>query len=388
MWELACRLPARRRPSSILYVASGIHLAPLVLCEALPAGTPCRLDLTETDPSAAGPIGDLLADLQGTGVVKDLVAVGRQEWRFVLSGHPVRLRFELAGDEGGRDPPLITPGILADHDLVVSHDWAGDPVGNLRVILWHLRAARHLTSQLAPMLMIEDLEAHPFPVDLQIFGVLARTSRPYGHRVAGGTVGRHGAIEAGTPLFGGAVVLGFDDEWWRKVPEDDLGSVLDLLIFSRFGWFRRNVLVPGNPPLAAPEALDWWSGYGARTVEGELEPLSAQLVERMVEAAVRAGGKMSPPTREALCREVRALSTTLERMARGARPSMVPLGRVEPRQLPSAARNQLREAEDHAAEWEAERRGLRRRARGALGVFQRPAVERFLRDCRETETGR
>ncbi len=383
MWELVCALPPRRRPRRILYPASGVHLAPLVLCEALPDGVPCRLDLTEVDATVAGPIGDLLSVLENGRVVRDLHRIqgDATEWRFRLSGHPVRLRLILRRAPPRGSPPLLTPQLLAGHQMVVSHDWAGDPVGNLRVVFWFLRAARALPREEVPMLMMENLEAHPFPVDLGLLGVLATTGEDYGHRVGPRGIGRHTSLELGEPIFGGGVLLGFHDPWWREVSEEDLEAVLDLLIFSRFGWGRRNVLAPGSPPRCAPALLDWWTGFGGRTVGGGAEPISVTLVRRMVRGATRAWAVMGPGPRDILCRHLRELALTLRRIAAAEPRERPDLVSVAPADLPPGARRQLEAARERRSLREREQPELRRRARAALRVLEESGVQRLLRTC-------
>ncbi len=386
MWALVLQLPVQSRPRSILYPAAGVHLAPLVLCEALPEGTPCRLDLTEIDPGVEAPIDGLLQALARDGVISKLRhgSGADTHWQFLLSGHPVRLGLEIRVRQGdGLPPPLLDAEMLDGHDLVVSHDWAGDPVGNLRVILWYLTAARELHGNSVPRLMIEDLEAHPFPISLDLFGVEARVRKPYGHRVVPGTIATHGAVELGEPIFGGAVVLGFGDPWWRRVSVEDLTAVLDLLVFERFGWSRRNVLAPGPPLVVAPEALDWWSGFGARTVEGTLEPLSKRFVRRLAGAAVRAYAEMDTADQRALCRHLLHFRETLEAMAAGGTlPDPVAHAKVlDPDEMPPAMARQLETGLERSRQRAAETALFRGAAVQALPVFGETRVKAVLAHC-------
>ena len=68
MAEMVGTLPQGRRPRRVLYLASGSHLAPLVLCEALPGGEPVevlqggRLDLVVEAAEELEEVAELLAE--------------------------------------------------------------------------------------------------------------------------------------------------------------------------------------------------------------------------------------------------------------------------------------------------------------------------------------
>jgi len=381
MWQLVQQLPRQRRPRSILYVASGIHLAPLVLCEALPRGVPCRLEFTELNGSTAGAISDLLGTMATAGVIDALVHEPREPgvWHFSLNDHRVELRLRILSSSQGR---LISPELLDDHDMVISHDWAGDPVSNLGVIYQLLLASRETGR--VPLLMIEDLQAHPYPIDLDLFGVAARCRLAYGHRSSGrpGQVS-HSAIELGAPVFGGAVVLSFDDPWWARIPAPDLENVLNLLIFDRFGWSRRNVLATGPPPVVPSSLLDWWTGFGARTVEGKLERPSTTFIDGMVRASVRAAKEMGPTCRAALCKELEALRSTIDDLADGKAPAQ-PATTFEELDASSLQRNlqtTYRKALRQRVRREKEREQLVRTARKSQVFFQMQPVVDLLRAC-------
>ncbi len=385
MRALVLALPAASRPRSVLYPASGVHLAPLVLCEALPAGEPFTLDLTEMDPSVAGPIGDLLGDMEAAGTLSGLSRESGDGggWRFVLSGHRVRVRLLLRESGPGGSVPLLDSGLVEGHGMVVSHDWSGDPVTNLGVILALLDATREAGLDRPPLLMMEDLEAHPFPIDLGLFGVLARVGLPYGHRVPENRLGTgHARIELGRPIFGGGVVLGFGDRWWRGLSRQDLVGVFDLLVFARYGWSRRNVLAPGTPPLAAPEVLDWWTAYGARTVGGEREPPFERTVRRIVRAALAAAPAMRVNDRRRLCSLLVAFRKSLERIAAGRQQAVPPVREVSLDVMPSAMRRAYRRAlRENAVLRPREHRVLRERASRALALFSQDRVRRLLAGC-------
>ncbi len=379
MWELARKLPLPLRPRSVLYPASGIHVAPLVLCEALPTGEPFLLELTELDPSTAGPIGDLLADFEGADVISDLKPLDAAHgWQFRLAGHPVTLRIRLlpAGTTA-----LLSPELLAGHDMVVSHDWAGDPVGNLRVILEFLDAARE--SLPAPLLMIEDLEAHPYPISLDLFETLARTSLPYGHRAGPVALEGHPRLELGPPLFRGAVILGFPDPWWLQLDRRTLGRALDLLIFDRFGWSRRNVLAPGPPPVVPPAVLDHWTGFGARTVEGPPEYPEPAFIGEMVEAGVRAATAATGPARRAFCDHLTSLRHVLALLAADRTPPPPDTGfhELTPADLPPPLASPYAEAMRYRGRADSRASRLREAARQALVLFDEEDGRSLLGPC-------
>jgi len=288
MQDLVGQLPPGERPRRILYAASGSHLAPLSLCEADPGAAPYRFLYTEIDASAAAELREGLLFLQERGVLNRLDGPkeeGRKiSWTFGMGRHEVSLALLVDPSgfrkEGNR---LYPAGALADADLVIQHDWAGDQVENLRLVYEFLLSVESRSR--VPLLMIEDLEAHPYPVDLRLFVPVAGTRLPYGHRSSPGTLG-HGKSELGTPLYGGGVILGFRNPWWRGRGGPALRGVFDFLLFHEFGIRRLNVLEGGNEPLLAPEILDWYTAYGYRALLGEDVRTRPGIRDGMLEAAV------------------------------------------------------------------------------------------------------
>ena len=265
MVDLVAQLPEERRPRRILYLAGGTHLAPIALCELLPAGSPCFLTYTEADPAIRERVAAALDELATAHVVDDLAFEGGRA-RFSIAGHPVSLTVEPVP---GGPLPVVEAGWLRQTDLVITHDWSGDPLENLRVVLELLQANREARLPDPPLLMIEDLELHPYLIDLGLFSPVARSSGDYGHR--GRVAGPGGPYddERGPALFGGAAMLAFTDRWWQSVPDATLRAVFDVLLFSEFLLERQNVLEGGSDPLLAPALLDWWTGFGARTAAGD-----------------------------------------------------------------------------------------------------------------------
>lgn len=301
------KLPAARRPRRILYLASGSHIAPLAACELLPRRSPCALTFTEVDPGVRRPLQAVLAELQAAGLVRRLAfrenrAGGR--WAFTLSGRPVTLSLRIVERDARATSPVHAE-VLGGHDLTISHDWSGDPLANLRLILDYLRAVRSRGPAPPPPLLLEDLERHPYPIDLSFFGPLARTSLAYGHRASrDGSVG-HDGDELGPPLFGGAALLGFGDPWWRRVDDGDLAGFFDFLLLGEFDAERRNVLTRGGTAVVAPALLDWWTAFGRRTVESRDLFRHPEVRREMLSAAVRVTPLLDPVARRRLaCRLV------------------------------------------------------------------------------------
>jgi hypothetical protein len=264
MAELVAELPEERRPQRILYLAAGVHLAPIALCELLPDGSPCFLTYTDADPAIRDRVAAALGELATARVVDDLGSEGGRI-RFSIAGHQVSLTVEPV--PAGL-LPVVEPDWLRQTDLVITHDWSGDPLENLRVVRELLEAIRDGGLADPPLLMIEDLQLHPYPIDLALFSPVARSRGDYGHRGRLEGPGGHLEVERGPALFGGAALLAFNDRWWQTVPIGTLDAVLDVLLFSEFLLERQNVLEGGGDPLLAPALLDWWTGFGARTVAG------------------------------------------------------------------------------------------------------------------------
>jgi len=339
MKELVSGMIPERRPARITYVASGSHLAPLILCDQLPAAQACEIVMTEIDANVQQGISEELATLEEAGCirVKDpgskIVSLpGERVWQLDLDGRNVVLKLRLTdpSDAAG----LFSPQLLRGRDLLISHDWAGDPLGNLQVIREYLAAARALDTD-PPLLMIADLQAHPYPVDLEFFGVVARSGFPYGHRDSDGGVGRHGRIELGTPVFGGAVLLDFKPPWWREMNDEELDAFFNFLLFNQFDLDRRNVITGGADPMLAPGLLDWYTGFGARDIRGRfLRPDGAYAV-RMLEAAAHAGTAMDEELRERLGCRIELFRTLMALRAAGVDTlDLMPAARFERRPVP------------------------------------------------------
>jgi hypothetical protein len=345
MVELVRSMPQAVRPTRILYLASGAHLAPLALCELLAPGASCVLKLTEVDGSIEVDIADTLQSMANEGWLKGLAAgpalagkPGIRNWSFELSGHEVAL-FLAVARPGSKESALITTEKLKDVDLVISHDWSGDPLINLRVIYELLGAARGRSIQ-PPLLMLEDLEAHPFPVDLSLFVPVARASRPYGHRSSEAGVGRHGRVELGVPLFGGGVLLSFADPWWRRVDQSQLEGVCNFLLFAPFDNERQNVLEGGGDPLLAPLMLDWWTGYGYRLLDGSDVRRRPEAKQAMVDAMIELTPRLTEPLRQRMACELKLYHCLLEVSSRGGdldalMPSARLKRRLQPEEFPA-----------------------------------------------------
>lgn len=263
-------------PARILSVGGGAHLGPLALCEELPAGRPCTLEITDVDPSTQRRIEEALRRVEARsalaveGSTREIADDGgRREWLLLLSGHPVRLVLSVPPPQGRRAPRLFDPARLSEFDLLVAHDLASDPLAVLAIVLELLTTARgRVPSCIPPPLLVEDASAHPYPVDLVFFEPIARIRGPFGHRAPRRLPGGTRVDESGVSLFGGAVLLGFRQTWWQDVDEADLVALLDFLLLSAFDDGRRNVLEGGEAPLLVPEEVDRWTGFGGRLLRG------------------------------------------------------------------------------------------------------------------------
>ncbi len=363
MLELVEALPPDQRPQTILYLASGDHLAPLGLCDLLPDGVPCRLVMTEVDGGVQEGIADALTELQSAGCLKAFESgpeiagrAGTRRWTGKLGSRPFSIELRISDPELAA--PLMMPEILEEADLVISHDWSGEPLGNLQVIDEFLQAARK-NSALPPPLMIEDLQAHPYETDLRPFSPIAVSAENYGHRASDAGPGRHGRVELGTPIFGGAVLLSFADAWWRELSVEQLSSVFDFLLLNQFDIDRQNVLEGGSDPLLAPALLDWWTGYGARGIDGKaITPGPGGTRQRMIEAAIAARDAAGPEVSEVFARRLGLYRELLALRAQG----------IDTLDLMPAARYQRRPSPGHFPSDEMEQ--LFRQALRRIGVMR------------------
>lgn len=357
-------LDPEHRPEVIAYLASGSHMAPLGLCDLLPADSTCTLLYTEIDPEVQTAIGDFLSRAANAALIRELATDdpvapdgGRRTWSFQAAERRIVLELRVDPDATG----LVDAALLTQADLVISHDWSGDPLGNLAVIAQFLDAARAVDSDRLPMLLIEDLEAHPYPVDLSLFSPVARAAGPYGHRTSDAGLGSHGAVELGPPLFAGAVLLDFGSFWWRRVDSGNLASVLDFTILHRFDDGRRNILEGGPQPIVAPRLLDWWTGFGTRLPSGaDLNASPAPRVDA-VRAAAALRRILPPDLTGQVERQLLAYRSLLEARAAGSKPDIPPPAGPDPTvlradQFPTRRMSELhREALRHISRYREER---------------------------------
>ncbi len=310
------KMVPKERPHSLLYPAAGNHLAPLVLAWVSSGKTPLELTLTDSDTGAFERVGKELAWWESQGMIQHLRQdrKGAKAWHFTANAHPVTLR-SLQVSEGA---PLFQVKQIEDVGAVILHDFSGDPLELLREINAFSKVVRHRPNP--PLLIMEDLEAHPFPVDLTFFGPVARVHGPYGHRAKDGIGGKE---ERGVPLFGGAVALGFKPSWWRRVDPATRVAFLDFLYFSAFDTRRQNVLEGGKDPLLSPAILDWYSGYAYRTVGGDDLRRNPQYRGRMIQAAQTVFPLLPPPLQQRLRCRLFLYRCLMEILATGSDPTAV-----------------------------------------------------------------
>jgi hypothetical protein len=327
--ELFAGLPGGQRPARILYAASGDHMAPLVACITDPSTKPYAFIYTEVNPSAREGIDGFLKLLVHEGLALNLSSrppvhenPGGAAWSFNLGRHPVSLTLVI-------NPAIAQPGdnrlypawALAQSDMVITHDWAGDQQENLRLVWEFLQSVRKSGTAGSPLMMLEDLERHPYPVDLSLFCPLSRTLRPYGHceplRLPAGLPKN---VEMGTPLYGGGIVLGFADTWWRGIDDTSLICAFNFLLFNQFDDERTNVIEGGTDPVLAPALLDWSTGFGYRAIDGQDVRLNRNIKPAMIERLSALAGTFSPPLAKRWGCRMLLYKAVLELKARGGTP--------------------------------------------------------------------
>lgn len=321
-----------RTPARVLSVGGGAHLGPLAVCEELPKGEACELEITDVDPSVQLGLEGALRRLAERGLLAPLGSTaeiprsgGRREWFLSLSGRMVHLVLAVPPPGGSRAPRLFDPSRLSESDLLVAHDLASDPLAVVAIVLELLRAARQRPLPcLPPPLLVEDAGAHPYPVDMELLAPIGRLPGPYGHRAGRPLPGGGRAEESGAPLFGGAVLLGFGTSWWMDVAEPDLVSLLDFLLLSGFDGARRNVLEGGETPLLVPEPVDRWAGYGSRLLDGRRLDDGTSERRRVLEGAARARGLLPAALRDRLACHGALYRAVLEIAAGGGAPPQPP----------------------------------------------------------------
>ena len=266
-------------------------MAPLVACATDSSAKPYTFIYTEVNPSLHEDIDDFLRLLVREGIASNLKAVpppsdhaDKFAWSFTFGRHPVSLALVIDSAEHGSGGNRLYPTwALTCSEMVITHDWAGDQQENLRLIWELLKSVRRTGASRAPLMMIENLEQHPYPVDLALFSPLAKTALPYGHRQllklpSGVTPG----VELGTSLYGGGIVLSFADTWWKGVDDDSLISAFNFLLFNEFDNERLNTILGGPEPVLSPPILDWMAGFGTRSIEGEDVIKNRAIKETMV----------------------------------------------------------------------------------------------------------
>ena len=314
LWE---GLGWRRDRLRVLYIASGSHLAPLTL---LFSGAPVKeaeFTFTEIDPAVPGRVRTLLRRLEKLGL-KDLTehSSGRETvFTFACGATRTTLRITLGskGGAGAGEPPF-TREELEQSDLVITHDWAGDQHDNLALLFDIVRTACASHSERLRAVFMEDLEAHPFPVDLTLFHPAVRTSFAYGHlehvSLADGTRMK---AENGPALYGGAVALVPDEKALCALNPTQLETVFNVLMFSDFLFDRLNVDEVEGRKVTAPMLLDLATGYGYRTIRGEDVRGTADFPSLLLRQALDLLPSLSGALREGWCRRLEAFGRALRK---------------------------------------------------------------------------
>ena len=136
------------------------------------------------------------------------------------------------------------------------------------------------------------------------------------------------------------MLLGFAAPWWREVDPDTLEGLFNFLLFNQFDDQRQNVLEGGARPVVAPALLDWWTGFGRRTIRNRNLAEESGARERMLDAAAAVAPRLEPPLRRRLaCRLQLYRCLTHLRAAGGDLAQMLPAPAccrtLEPRDFPS-----------------------------------------------------
>jgi hypothetical protein len=316
LWE---GLGWRRDPLRVLYLASGSHLAPLVL---LFSGAPAReaeFVFTEIDPAVPGRVRLALRRLEKHGLKGLKERAEGAETVFTFTFGPTRATLRIVmGPKGGSGAGAapFTSAELERADVVITHDWAGDQRDNLALLADLMRAGCASRRQRPLAVFMEDMEAHPFPVDLAMFHPEVRTPLPYGHldhvRLPDGARLK---AEDGLALYGGAVVLTPDWKAWCALGPRPMETVFNVLLFSDFLFDRLNVDLVAGRRVAAPPMLDLGTGYGYRTIGGEDVRGDADFPFRLLHDALDLTPGLPGPLRAAWCRRMEAFGNALRRAA-------------------------------------------------------------------------
>ncbi|MGC8763508.1 MAG: hypothetical protein ACP5VN_07750 [Acidobacteriota bacterium] len=267
--DLGARLTLPGESVAVAYPASGAHLAPLALCESDRGNRPYLFLYFDPGSARGGELAAGLEKLAQLGLVTSLrqeEGDGGRRFRFRMGQHPVEVRFRVTPPTDPLAPLEELGEAMGGISAVVVHDWSGDPYENLELLYRYVRMLRKTRPAKPPLLVMEDLRRHPYPVDLALFSPVASSQKPYGHR--GPAADCRGEAELGPPLFEGAVVLSFRDRWWERASDADLPWIFDFLWFSLCDEERRNVLGRDPDPVLAPWPADWAAGYGSRSVTG------------------------------------------------------------------------------------------------------------------------
>jgi hypothetical protein len=314
LWE---GLGWQRDRLRVLYIASGSHLAPLTL---LFSGAPVKeaeFTFTEIDPAVPGRIRTLLRRLERLGL-KDLAerASGRETvFTFACGVTRTTLRIILGpkGGAGAGETPF-TREDLERSDVVMTHDWAGDQHDNLALLFDIVRTACASRRERPLAVFMEDLEAHPFPVDLTLFHPAARTPLPYGHlEHASLPDGTQLRAENGPALYGGAVALVPDWKALCALNPSQMETVFNVLLFSDFLFDRLNVDEVEGRKVTAPLLLDLGTGYGYRTIRGEDVRGAADFPPRLLQQALDLLPALSGTLRDGWCRRLETFGRALRK---------------------------------------------------------------------------
>ncbi|HPR64385.1 MAG TPA: hypothetical protein PK014_09210 [Thermoanaerobaculia bacterium] len=340
----------------VLYPASGSHLAPL---EIVHSSTFQRVTFiyTEIDPNVIPRLEATLLQMVDLGFYSDLsVTITPLQTLSGSRGDDRNPKQDIASwlqneiQKTGTAPPIELnfffkfkhtnvllkllinassqiPGSssyfraedISKANLVITHDLSFDPRENLSLLFEILDSRCTLQVKTRLLILMEDLNRYPFPLDLSPLDIIKTTEQPYGHAsflaLPSGTLT---PFESGQSLYRGATVLEPDLHFWCALSTNKRKNLFDLILFRDYGFNRRNVDLIDGHPVFAPAILDWYNGYAYKDIINSDLREYPNFLSKLVESCITLLSDIPKgKNREWLCNSLNIFKTTLSSISTG-----------------------------------------------------------------------
>lgn len=199
-------------------------------------------------------------------------------------------------------------------DLIITHDWSFDPRENLHLLKLFIESACAINKKNI-LIMMENLESYPMPIDIKIFNIISKTNLDYGHSYYY-TLPNNKQIEweGEFSLYGGGVILNPDLNFFCDLNEAEKRFLFDLIILKEYGFDRANYDIINMKKVPAPLLLDLYIGYSYKNIDGN--KISSEYLTEIVEnISIILSKNKDEKISNNLCKYIKLFRKTLEEMS-------------------------------------------------------------------------